>query len=372
MERLKTLPPLLECQDGSSVTASTQWSTKRRDELLELLSANIYGKVPPMDDTSVSWRVADERCDEHTMACQAKRKTVEITVTRKSISHSFPFVLFSPAGATESVPCFLFLCNRGIKDADPARHFLSPFWPAEMIVSQGYATGVIFTHDIAPDYDEGFTMGLHKLFGEYTGSGRPADLWGTIATWGWAASRVLDYLETDTDIDATKVAVVGHSRGGKTALWASAQDTRFALTVSSCAGNSGDALARKSRGETIGDITTRFPYWFAKNYQQYADNEEAMPFDQHMLLALIAPRLLYTTAKTFDGWADPAGQFISLVAASPAWELYGEVGIQQEELPKPEEVLHAGKIGHHYKSGYHTLDEYDWNQILLFADRHLR
>ena len=209
------------------------------------------------------------------------------------------------------------------------------------------------------------------MFPEYR-EDRPGDAWGAITVWAWAASRIMDYFETDPLIDEKRVAVVGHSRGGKTALWCTAVDQRFAMAVSSCAGNSGDAIARGSRGERIKDIAVRFPYWFCPNYQKYKDNEEALPFDQHMLLALIAPRLVYTTSKTFDSWADPEGQFESCVQADPVYRLLGVTGMACREKPMPEHPLHEGRIGHHHKTGNHDMDEYDWNCFMDFADRHMK
>ena len=364
------LPEVLLCGDGTPVKDSATWEAKRRPELLALFRDQEYGYLPDMKDVELSIRVADTRCNFHTMDSRAVRKTVEFTAVRNGIHFSFEGVVFIPAEAKEPVGCFLTVCNRGIKDGDPARHFLSPFWPAETIVSRGYAAAVILTQDIAPDYDEGFTTRFHKLFPELTGDARPDNAWGAISAWSWGASRMMDYFEQDPMIDEHHVAVVGHSRGGKTALWTAAQDERFAMAISSCAGNSGDALARGSTGERIEDIVTRFPYWFCKNYRQYAGHEEQMPFDQHMLVSLIAPRLVYTTSKTFDKWAFQKGQFESLVQATPVYRLYGLKGMPAMEQPSHERPIHDGEIGYHLKTGNHDMDEYDWDRFLDFADLH--
>lgn len=369
--RGRTVPDLFTCSDGTPVTSKEVWEKKRRPEILEMFRNQEYGCLPDMSDAKTMIRLADSRCDGTFMGGQAIRRTVEIETERKGIHFSFTFVLFIPASAKKASPCFLMIGNRGIANADPARHFMSSFWPAEMIVSRGYATAVVLTQDLAPDYDEGFTTRFHKLFPEYTGEQRPGNAWGAISAWSWGCSRIMDYLETDPLIDARHVCVVGHSRGGKTALWTLAQDQRFFMATSSCAGNSGDALARGSTGETIAQITGRFPYWFCKNYRQYAHNENSMPFDQHMLLALAAPRLLYTTSRTFDNWADQKGQFDSAVLASEVYErIYGLTGLESKTMPKPETPLHKGMIGYHMKTGEHNLDEYNWNLILDFADMH--
>ena len=371
MEHNRTLPSILTCCDGTEVNDKETWLTKRRPELLKLFSQEEYGRLPDMSDVTIKIRVADSRRSADIMQGRAIRNTVEVEAVRNGIHFNFSFVAFIPAEVKKPVPAFVTICNRGIKDSDPARHFLSPFYPAETIISRGYACAAFRTQEISPDYEEGFTTGFSRLFPEYVDN-RPDDAWGAITAWAWAASRIMDYFETEPLIDERKVALVGHSRGGKTALWGTAQDERFAMAVSSCAGNSGDALSRGAKGERIGDIVGRFPYWFCKNYQKYINKEETLPFDQHMLLGLIAPRLVYTSAKTFDKWADPEGQFESCVEASPVYELFGKEGIGQKKQPLPEQPVHEGSIGHHYKTGNHDMDEYDWNCYLDFADRHMK
>ena len=364
----RNLPDLLTCQDGSEVKNAKEWMEKRRLEIINLFGEHIYGKLPDMNEVKIKIRVACEKQGPEIMAGRAVRKTLEIQTERNGVHFQFPVVVFIPLQTDSPVPALLTVCNRGIKDADPARHFLSPFWPAETMIARGYASAVVLTQDIAPDYDEDFTMGFHKLFPEYVGKERPHNSWGAISAWAWGASRIMDYFVQEPLIDEKRVAVIGHSRGGKTALWCAAQDDRFAMAVSSSAGNSGDALARQSKGERVRDIVNRFPYWFCKNYQKYADNEDKMPIDQHMLLASIAPRLIYITSKTFDSWADPEGQFESCIQASPAYWLFGKQGMPLSEQPLPECPVHSGEIAYHMKTGNHDLDEYDWNEIMNFAD----
>lgn len=371
IENKRNIPSILTCLDGTEVGDWETWLKKRRPELLNLFRQEEYGFLPDMSEVEIKIRVADSRRSEEIMQGRAIRNTVEVEAIRNGIHFSFTFVAFIPADAKGPVPAFATVCNRGIKDSDPARHFLSSFYPAETIISRGYACAAFRTQEVSPDYDEGFTTGFSRLFPEYV-EGRPDDAWGAITAWAWAASRIMDYFEMEPLIDEKRVALVGHSRGGKTALWGTAQDERFAMAVSSCAGNSGDALSRGAKGEKIGDIVKRFPYWFCKNYQKYVDKEETLPFDQHMLLGLIAPRLVYTSAKTFDSWADPEGQFESCIQASPVYELFGKKGIGQKKRPLPEQPVHEGSIGHHYKTGNHDMDEYDWNCYMDFADLHMK
>ncbi len=247
---------------------------------------------------------------------------------------------------------------------------ISDFWPAETIIARGFATAVILTHDIASDYEDGYSMGFHKLYPEYQ-TNRPKNAPGTIAAWAWGASKVLDYLETDEHVNAKKVFVVGHSRGGKTALWAAASDERFAGAASSCSGCTGAALSRGNIGEKIKDINDRFPYWFCDNYKKYNDDLESMPFDQHFLLALLAPRPMYISSRTFDKWADPAGEFESCVQASQIYKLYNKVGMPQTNYPLPESPIHGGDIGYHLKTGEHNLEQYDWERYIDFFSKHV-
>ena len=265
-ENRRNVPDVFTCEDGTQIRTKEEWFTKRRPELLELFRKEEYGRLPDMREVEVRFRVADIREGTGIMAGEAIRKTIEVEAVRKGRSFIFNFVLFIPKGLEKPAPVFVVVCNRGIKDSDPARHFLSPFYPAETIVSRNYACAAFRTQEVAPDYEEGFTTGFHRLFPEYAASGadladggwektkRPADAWGAISAWAWAASCLMDYFEQDPMIDEKRAAVVGHSRGGKTALWCAAQDERYAMAVSSCAGNSGDALARGSKGEKIKDI----------------------------------------------------------------------------------------------------------------------
>lgn len=370
-ENKRNVPSLLTCIDGTEVKTAQDWINKRRPEILEMLRREEYGRLPDMSDVEIKIQVTAVRQGPKIMNGRAVRKTVEVEAVRKERHFIFTFDVFIPADAKEPVPAFVEICNRGPMNCDPARENLSSFYPAETIISRGYACAAFRTHEVAPDYEEGFKTGFHRLFPDYVDN-RPDDAWGTITVWAWAASRVMDYFEMEPMIDAAKVAVVGHSRGGKTALWCGAQDERFAMAISSCSGNSGDAISRGKTGESIAQILDRFPFWFAKNYQKYANNEEAMPFDQHFLIALMAPRLVYTSTKTNDSWADPVSEFESLVQADPVYQLFGLEGLEQRVFSLPEQPLHNGHIGHHHKTGEHNMDDYDWDQYMDYADRHMK
>jgi hypothetical protein len=240
-------------------------------------------------------------------------------------------------------------------------------------VSRGYAAAAFLNSDVDPDQHDGFTNGVHGIF-DPPGKPRAGDAWGTIAAWAWGASRVLDYLETDPLIDSRRVAVIGHSRGGKTALWAGAEDERFAFVISNDSGNTGamPARRRQPKAETVAIINRQFPHWFCENYRRYNDHEDQLPVDQHMLAALIAPRLLAIGSASQDLWADPEGEYLTAVHASPVYELLGVPGLKADRWPPPDSPRQDGRISYHVRSGRHNLTLQDWNYYMDFADRQMK
>ena len=250
---------------------------------------------------------------------------------------------------------------------DASRGTEATRWPVDTILARGYALATIYYGDIEPDHAEGWKEGLR---GALASSGVKPEEWGAIAAWSYGLSRALDYLETDQDIDAHHVALIGHSRLGKTALLSGAT-----MNVSRShfhdLGEGGAALTRRNFGETTGIITTAFPHWFVPKYATYAGASEKLPVDQHELIALIAPRPVYVASAAEDQWADPKGEFLSAKNAEPVYRLFGKEGLGVSEQPPIDHPV-GDFIGYHIRTGKHDVTAYDWDQYLNFADRHFK
>ena len=363
------LPDPLTNLAANQVTTAAAWQEFRRPELLELFRKNVYGRAPIGRPGSLNFDVVST--DTKAMDCKATLKRIDIHFSGPGGKGTIGLVVFIPNKTPKPVPGFLLICNRGREYIDPIRKTKSPFWPAERIVERGYAAAAFHNSDLDPDEHDGFKNGVHAVF-DSKDSTRPPDAWATIAAWAWGASRVMDYFETDRDIDEKRIAVAGHSRGGKAALWCGAEDERFSLAISNNSGCTGAALARRRKGETVANINKRFPHWFCTNYHNFNDKEDALPVDQHQLIALMAPRLVYVASASQDAWADPEGEFLSCVHAEPVYRLFGLRGVGTNTMPKVEQPLHAGSIGYHLRPGKHDLTEYDWGCFMDFTNRQWR
>lgn len=361
-----TLPAVLKTSANADVTNKTTWEKVRRPEILKLFEDNIYGQMPTIY-SSIKYTVTNE--NDTAMNGKAKLKEVLIEVFNNNKSVKINLVLFVPNNAGKPVPAFVLINNRGKENTDPTRAAKSEFWPAEMLIDSGYAIAAIHVADVAPDDKENYLNGVLQLYPDQltANNGMKA-----IGAWAWGASRVMDYFEKDKDIDAKKVAVVGHSRGGKASLWAAAEDKRFAICVTNCSGNTGAALARRQFGERINRINASFPHWFNNNYKKFNNNENLLPVDQHMLIALVAPRPLYATNASKDLWADPTGTYLSLKNAEKVYALYNLKSNLPSNPPGINQPVIQSPLAYHNREGEHNLTAYDWNNFIKFANYHYK
>ena len=357
-----TLPDVLKTVDGWKVANPDIWSKVRRPEILELFRKNVFGRVPETPYQK-SFKVVNT--DKNALDGAATLKQIDITITATGKSLVIHLTLFTPNKASKPSPAFLLIDNRGPANTDPLRKVKSEFWPVEEAIARGYAMAVFSNSDLDPDDFDDFKNGIHGLLDK---TPRTDDAWGTLAAWAWGASRCMDYLATDKTVDKDKVAVVGHSRGGKTALWAGAEDTRFAMIVANESGAGGAALARRRFGETVERINSAFPHWFCTNYKKYSNNEDALPVDMHMLLALVAPRALYVDCASEDLWGDPRGCYLSLYNAVPVFKLLGTNSDVQETMPPLNKQVISGKVAFHIRDGVHNMLLKDCNWFMDFAD----
>lgn len=389
-----TLPDPLTMQDGRPVKSAAMWTRERRPELLRLFEEQVFGRnaaprTEPLVEVTESGAPA--------LGGRAIRKQVTLWFTGRKEGPKLDILIYLPTPAKGPVPLFTglgFGANATV-NADPGirlgetwtrdpndkrRYVKRPLddkdrgttasrWPVEKILAAGFGLATANYNDIEPDFVGGITHGVRPL-GFRPGQTEPeANEWGAIGAWAWGLSRMADYLVTDKAIDAKKLALIGHSRLGKTALWAGAQDSRFAVVVSNDSGEGGAALARRNYGETVLRINTSFPHWFCANYQKYGMDPNQLPVDAHELLALIAPRPAYVASAEDDRWADPRGEFLSAVAAGRVYELLGKRGLGTDQMPAIHQpIMHT--VGYHIRAGKHDVTDYDWDQYLKFAAMH--
>ena len=357
------LPELLIAKDGRKITSSKDWEKVRRPELLELFTSQVFGRVPTTDFKKTITVVKEEK---NAMNGLATLKMVDITIAARGKTLTIHMGLFIPNSAVKPAPVFLLICNRDPGNIDFTRNKKSEFWPAEEAIARGYAIAAFDNADVDPDKDDGFKNGIHGLLD----NGRTPESWATIAAWAWGTSRCVDYLVKDKQIDSHKIAVVGHSRGAKTSLWAGANDQRIAMVVCNEAGCGGSSISRRRFGETIYEINRGFPHWFCTNFRIYNNNEDALPVDFHMLMALNAPRLLYIASAENDLWGDPHGQYLALQNAVPAFNLFKDKSSLNEAMPALNTPVKSGNIAYHIRDGKHNMLLKDWNFFMDFADLH--
>ncbi len=386
MRSFENIPALLQPGEGKA-----EWEA-RRNELVKTVANIEYGCRPEMEYT-VSWNLTSR---ETVLEGKADRLITDITVTTRLGSYTFPLYTFLPK-REEKVPATVLICSQsrvlapqkmpeGVKMEDLPKIFEkmhiimdgpmdmggprraldmaadmdNGHWPVPMLMERGHAVSGFYATEAHPD-DGNFCEGLATIFG--TTKERKENEWGVLAVWSFAASCVLDYLLTLPEIDGSRIGVTGHSRCGKAALWAGVTDERFAWVMPNNSGCCGAALLRGKHGENMASINLLMPYWFAPAFGKYVGREQELPFDQHTVLSLVAPRILHVASGSEDFWADPMGEHRSTVLANEVYRIYGNPSME-EAFPHVNSTVEAGSLGYHLRKGPHLLTEYDWEMLV--------
>lgn len=384
------LPDPLTMSNGQKVSDTKTWTQKRRPELVKLFEEIEYGKMPP--------RPADMHFnvfDKGTPAFNGKaiRKQVTVYFTKDTTEHKLDLLIYLPFNTLKAVPLLLnisFAANNQITD-DPGVK-TGDIWTREgkkvqavepsrfgkmdieQFITAGIGFACVYYGDIEPDFKDGIKYGIRSQYlkpGQITPA---ANEWGAISAWAWGLSRVMDYFETDKQVDAKHIALQGASRLGKTVLWTGVHDTRFKMVIASISGEGGAAISRRNYGENIKHITdtSRYYYQFAPAYHSYANKVESLPFDAHMLVALMAPRPLLLQTGDSDYWSDPKGEFLSAVAAEPVYHLFGLKGPETTVMPKAkDESLLMNPLGYYMHAGGHTVLPEDWQLFIRYMKKYL-
>jgi hypothetical protein len=390
-----TLPEILRFNNGSPVNTIKEWETRRRPEILSMFEEYVYGKAI-QHKSKVKYEVLS--IDKQALNGAATRKEITIFLSEDR-TKKLNLLLYLPNKSSRPVPVFLglnFAGNQSI-NLDPgisitknwtryakrtgyddkgfanelSRGWNSGRWPVEDIIARGYGLATAYYGDLQLDRKDidSLPESFHKWFYEKDREQLKNNSGAAISIWAWGLSRGLDYLIKDKDVDGSKVAVIGHSRLGKSALWAGALDERFAMVISNNSGEAGASITRRKFGETIEVINRAFPHWVSYNFKKYNYKEDQLPVDFHELMSLIAPRPLYVASAAEDLWADPKGEYLSLYYAGPIYKMYGKQVFTSPEPPLVDQPRQIGQFGYHNRSGVHNITSYDWGRYLDFADK---
>ena len=396
------LPNPLISIDGSPFVDAKTWREKRRPEILQLFANEVFGNTPA-STTGVHFQT--DSIDKHALNGLAVRKQITVFFSADERGPKMHVLLYLPAGVRKRVPVFVglnFFGNETV-NADPgidlpevwmkdtadaklsyggellphhkqrapesARGLSEHLWQVEKILGRGFGLATAYCGDIEPDFLGGIKYGLRWTFVR-PGQTQPAgDEWGALGAWAWGLRRIADYLETDKSVDSKRLILTGFSRLGKAAMWSGAQDTRFAMIISSESGVGGASLYRATTAETIEHLNTAFPYWFAANFHKYTGHPEQVPVDGNLLLSLMAPRPLYVASAEEDRSSDPPAEYLSAVEASKVYQLLGKQGLSDRAMPAVDSPVSNGVVGYHVRSGKHDVTAYDWDQYLAFAEK---
>ncbi|HYV28404.1 MAG TPA: acetylxylan esterase [Candidatus Eisenbacteria bacterium] len=379
-------PDPLVMFNGQPVTSKKQWVNQRRPELKKLFAHYMYGTAPP---APAKIEFAVERVDKNFIGGKATKKEVTISFG-SDIAPRIHLLLVTPNQRKRPAPVFVgvnFCGNHALVDdptvrlttawmydrqigatnnraTDAGRGKQIDVWAIEQSIDRGYAAATFYSGDLEPDKADA-PEGIRR---SYANAGKNFD-WGAIAAWAWGLSRAVDYLATDKDIDAKRIAVVGHSRYGKTALLAAAFDERMALAIPLQAGCGGTAPSRGKVGESVKQINNGFPHWFNAEFKKFNEQVDRLPFDQHCLVALCAPRPVLFSNAVEDSWANPTGQFEVLQAANPVYRLLKAGGLDAARMPETGKLIDS-QLGYYIRPGKHSMTKDDWKIFLDFADRH--
>lgn len=382
------VPDVLKCEDGKRIETVSQWEKKRRPELLRMFSEQEYGVTPRHTGIKVKYDIIAS--NQKAMNGLATQKQVLFKFTGKNgKTHQALLLLYIPNGIKGRVPVIVSYNFHGNQTTtleedvifSPSKEQMknagsenwirgeqASRWSYELALRRGYAVATMNYHDIYPDSPDLRKYGISPLLPDYKEDSRDDNEWGAIGIWAWGYSRIADYLEKEKQIDKNCMVVLGHSRLGKTSLWAGVQDKRFKVVISNDSGCGGAALSKRVFGENIARITANFPHWFCPVFNVYSENETSLPFDQHELLALVAPRHVYVASAEDDQWADPRGEYLSLYYTEPVYRLYDMQGLPSDEQPAIHQPQHFD-VGYHIRAGKHDVTEYDWQCYLDFCDK---
>jgi len=384
------LPDPLRTQAGRPVTSVRQWSQERKPELQALFAHYMYGTIPPKP-AHMQIRILGEYSDF--LGGEATLKLIRLE-TGPENAPQIDLMVVLPKAPAGRVPVFLamnFCGNHTLtKDArvplprswmgnlcpgcvdhhatEAARGTQATNWPLAEIIRRGYGLATFYSGDIDSDRAEA-SEGIYAwLSGGAAANNNPTNR-GTIAAWAWGFHRGVDYLVTDAAIDAQRIAAVGHSRNGKATLLAAAFDDRIAMAFPHQAGCGGTSPSRGKTGESVKAINDRFPHWFNGEFKKFNEATDRLPFDQHELVALCAPRPVLFSCAEGDQWSNPAGQFEMLRAATPVYQLLGVEGLTVSAVPPLGRLEAAGRLGYYIREGKHSMTAGDWQVFLNFADK---
>lgn len=385
------VPDPLMLANGQPVNDASTWFEQRRPELLRLFETHQFGRAPAPRREEMAFEVVERAGSAFDGKALRRQVTIYFSKEKEQGPHA-DVLIYLPANTTAPVPvllCANFVANN-LAVEDPGVK-VGRSWDAEQkqrvpatagrrfgrlnvvdTIERGFGVATVNYTDFEPDVPGAIAEGVRRLYLQPGQSAPAPDEWGAISAWSWGLSRVLDYFETDPQMDAKRVGLFGVSRLGKTVLWTGARDPRFALVIASCSGEGGAALSRRDYGETVAHLTapTRYPYQFAANYARWAGRAAESPVEGNLLVSLIAPRPLLLQTGDTDIWSDPKGEFLAALSATPVYEMLGRSGLPTGQMPQAGQVV-GGALGYYLHAGGHGTVPSDWEVFLQFMERHL-